>query len=129
MLTSALVAVLANAILSAEPETDAVAARLSHVLGRNWRWIRPLAGRYLQTFAGRIRPRRREVASFLRDDPGFVEACQTPASTQNLHWITGPQSMRPVAAAENWPIPRIETVGALAEWLELTPPNSAGLPT
>ena len=34
MLTSALVAVLANAILSAEPETDAVAARLSHVLGR-----------------------------------------------------------------------------------------------
>jgi RNA-directed DNA polymerase len=29
--------------------------------------------------------------------------------------------MQPVAAAAGWPIPRIETVGALAEWLELSP--------
>ena len=29
--------------------------------------------------------------------------------------------MRPVAAAEAWPIPRIETIGALADWLELDP--------
>jgi hypothetical protein len=122
MLTSALVAVLANAILSAEPETDAVAARLSHVLGRGWRWIRPLAGRYLQAFAGRTSPRRREVASFLRDDPGFVEACQKHRHQLRIcHWIGGPQSMRPVAAAANWPIPRIESVAALAESLELTP--------
>jgi hypothetical protein len=122
MLTSALVAVLANAILSAEPETDAVAARLSHVLGRGWRWIRPLAGRYLQAFAGRTSPRRREVASFLRDDPGFVEACQKHRHQLRIcHWIGGPQSMRPVAAAANWPIPRIESVAALAGWMELTP--------
>ena len=122
MLTSALVAVLANAILSAEPETDAVAARLSHVLGRGWRWIRPLAGRYLQAFAGRTSPRRREVVSFLRDDPRFVEACQKHRHQLRIcHWIGGPQSMRPVAAAANWPIPRIESVAALAEWMELTP--------
>jgi hypothetical protein len=122
MLTSALVAVLANAILSAEPETDPIAARLSHVLGRNWRWIRPLAGRYLQAFAGRTSPRRREVVSFLRDDPRFVEACQKHRHQLRIcHWIGGPQSMRPVAAAANWPIPRIESVAALAEWMELTP--------
>ncbi len=29
--------------------------------------------------------------------------------------------MQPVAAAEAWPIPRIETIGALADWLELDP--------
>jgi hypothetical protein len=122
MLTSALVNILANAILSGEQQTDAIVARLGHVLGRNWRWIRPLAGRYLQTFAGRIRPRRREVVSFLRLDPGFVEAChQYGQQIRILHRITGPQSMQPVAAAETWPIPRIETVGALGGWLELSP--------
>ena len=71
MLTSALVNVLANAILSGEQEKDAIVTRLGHVLGRNWRWIRPLAGRYLETFTGRTRPRRREVVSFLRLDPGL----------------------------------------------------------
>ncbi len=122
MLTSALLNALANAILSSEPEPDAIAARLNHVLGRKWRWIRPLAGRYLQTFVGRVRPRRREVVRFLRDDPGFVEACHKHRHQLRIsHWITGPQSMRPVAAAETWPIPRIETVAALAEWIELTP--------
>jgi RNA-directed DNA polymerase len=120
MLTSALVNVLANAILSGEQEKDAIVTRLGYVLGRNWRWIRPLAGRYLENFTGRTRPRRREVASFLRLDSGFVEAChQYKPQIKILHRIAGPQSMRPVAAAENWPIPRIETIGALAGWLEL----------
>jgi RNA-directed DNA polymerase len=122
MLTSTLLDVLANAILSAEPEADAIAGRLSHVFGRNWRWIPPLAGRYLQTFVGRIRPRRREVVSFLRHDSGFEEACRKYGHQLKIrHWITGPQPMRPVAAAETWPIPPIETVAALAQWMELTP--------
>jgi hypothetical protein len=122
MLTSALVNVLANAILSGEHEKDAIITRLGHVLGRNWRWIRPLASRYLETFTGRIRPRRREVVSFLRLDRDFVDAChQYGHQIKILHRIAGPQLMRPVAAAENWPIPRIETIGALADWLELDP--------
>jgi RNA-directed DNA polymerase len=122
MPTSALVDVLANAILSGEQKTDAVAARLYHVLGRKWRWVQPLVGRYLQTLAGRVRPRRREVGGFLRRDPGFLEACHKYGHRLKIvHWITGPQSMQPVAAAESWAIPRIETVGALAEWLEVTP--------
>jgi RNA-directed DNA polymerase len=122
MLTSAHLDVMARAILSGEQEMDAVAARLDHVLGRNWRWIRPLAGRYLEAFGGRVRPRRREVVRFLRVDPGLVEASQKYRhQIKVLHRITGPQSMQPVAAAETWPIPRIETVRALADWLELNP--------
>jgi RNA-directed DNA polymerase len=122
MLTSAQLDVMARALLSGEQEKDAVAARLVHVLGRNWRWIRPLAGRYIEAFAGRVRPRRREVVRFLRGDPGLVEACEKHRhQIRILHWMTGSQSMQPVAAAENWPIPRIETVGALAEWLKMTP--------
>jgi RNA-directed DNA polymerase len=122
MLTSTQLDVMAKAVLSGEQEMDAVAARLVHVLGRNWRWIRPLTGRYLETFGGHVRPRRREVVRFLRVDPGLVEACQKyHHQIKILHWITGPQSMQPVAAAKTWPIPRIETVGALSEWLEHTP--------
>jgi len=49
MLTSAHLDVMAKAILSGEQERDDVAARLVHVLGRNWRWIRPLAGRLRET--------------------------------------------------------------------------------
>jgi RNA-directed DNA polymerase len=122
MLTSTHLNVMARAILSGEQEIDAVAVRLVHVLGRNWRWIRPLAGRYRETFAGHIRPRRREVVRFLRVDPGLVEASEKYRSQiRILHWIAGPPSMQPVTAAETWPVPRIETVGGLAEWLELTP--------
>ncbi|MGB8534799.1 MAG: reverse transcriptase family protein [Acidobacteriaceae bacterium] len=122
MLTSALVNVLANAILTGEQETDAIAARLGHILGHNWRWIRPLAGRYLETFSGRTRPRRREVVSFLRLDRDFAEACHRYLhQIKILHRIAGPQSMQPVAAAAAWPIPRIESIGRLADWLELDP--------
>ena len=37
------------------------------------------------------------------------------------HWLTEPQQMQPVAAAETWDIPVIESAGALADWLLLTP--------
>ena len=122
MLASAHVNVLANAILSGEQEKDAIVTRLGHVLGRNWRWISPLAGRYLETFTSRTRPRRREVMSFLRLDRDFAEAChQYGHQIKILHRIAGSQWMRPVAAAVAWPIPRIETTGALADWLELDP--------
>jgi RNA-directed DNA polymerase len=122
MLSTATLKVLANAILGGEPERDAVTARLVHVLGRNWRWGRPLAGRYVEAFAGRIRPRRRDVISFLRGDPGLVEAaCKYGHQIKILHWITGSQPMQPVPAAQKWAVPRIETLGDLAEWLEVSP--------
>ncbi len=122
MLSTAILNVLAKAILSGEQERDAVAARLVHVLGRNWRWVRPLAGRYVETFAGRIRPRRRDLISFLRVDPGLVEAeYKYGPQIKILHWITGPQPMQPMPAAQNWAIPSIQTLGGLAEWLEMTP--------
>jgi RNA-directed DNA polymerase len=122
MLSTAILKVLANAILSGERERDAVASRLVHVLGRNWRWVRPLAGRYVETFAGRIRPRRRDLISFLRTDPGLVEAAHKYGhQIKILHWIIGPQPMQPMPAAQKWDIPSIQTVGGLAEWLEVTP--------
>ena len=122
MVNSALLVILANAILSAEPETDAIAKRLTFVLGRDWRWISPLAKRFLENFDASIRPRRRQVVHFLRHDPGFVEACQKHHRKIEIqHWVTGPQSMRPGAAAQTWAIPPIHTVAELAQWSQLTP--------
>jgi RNA-directed DNA polymerase len=122
MLSTAILKVLANAVLSGEQEREAVAARLVHVLGRNWRWVRPLAGRYVAVFAGRIRPRRRDVIAFLRVDPGLVEAAYKYGhQIKIVHWIIGAQPMQPMPAAQNWSIPSIKTIGGLAEWLEMTP--------
>ncbi len=91
MTNSVLLKVLANALLSGEQETDAIAARLGQVLGRNWRWIRPLTRRYIEAFAGRTRPRRREVISFLSADTGFIESVHKHRHQLIIRrWVTGP---------------------------------------
>lgn len=36
-------------------------------------------------------------------------------------WLTEPQQMQPAAAAAGWNIPVIESAGALADWLDVTP--------
>jgi hypothetical protein len=117
-----LVTVLARAFLAGAPTVEQVVARASRTLGRPWRWLRPVAQRYINAYAGRTRPRRRDVVQFLRHDPGFEGA-----SSKYLHelsverWVTEPQQMQPVRAAETWAVPAIESAGALADWLLLNP--------
>jgi retron-type reverse transcriptase len=116
-----LVKILANAFLAGELSVESIAARASHTLGREYRWLRPLAKRYLKQLAGHTRPRHRDVARFIRQDPAFQRIWLKHGRGMRVaHYISGPQHMQPVAAAMNWPIPKIETVGALAEWLGLT---------
>jgi RNA-directed DNA polymerase len=62
------------------------------------------------------------LIGFLRVDPGLVEAAyKYGPQIKILHWITGPQPMQPMPAAKDWAIPSIQTLGGLAEWLEVTP--------
>ncbi|MBV9181977.1 MAG: RNA-directed DNA polymerase [Acidobacteria bacterium] len=117
-----LVKVIAGAFLSGEPTIPEIVARLSRTLGKRWDWIHPLAQRYIKTIAGRTRPRRRDVVKFLLQDSGFKKAWSNHAHQLSIkQWLTEPQRMQPVSAAENWGIPVIESIGALAQWLELTP--------
>jgi RNA-directed DNA polymerase len=89
---------------------------------RHWRWIRPLAQRYIETFAGRTRPRRRDAVQFLSQDPGVARAQSKYRHELRVEqWLTEPQQMQPVEAAAAWEIPSIESVAAPAEWLLLTP--------
>ena len=95
-------------------------ARLSKTLGRNWRWTRPLAQRYLKQFGIEKRPRRRDVIAFLRKDEGLRRAkVKYRDAIRIAEWLHESNSMRPVAAASSWKIPSIESVGALADWLHL----------
>jgi hypothetical protein len=92
------------------------------MLGRPWRWLPPLAQRYVEAFAGRTRPRRREVVQFLLEDAGFVRARSKYFHALSVEqWLGEPQQMRQVAAAETWAVPAIESAGALADWLALNP--------
>ena len=92
------------------------------MLGGNWRWLRPLARRYVRAFDNQPRPRERDVITFLLEDKGFrTSLFEHFDKLKVVHWMTPPQRMQPVAAAESWDLPPIESLGALAGWLGLTP--------
>lgn len=112
---------LAAAFLAGEANADEIIDRGSRVLGRRWRWLRPLAKRYAEEFAAKVRPRRGDVIHFLAHDSGFQRAWQAHAAELRIaQWPSGTQQMRPAAAAAGWTIPRIESVRELAEWLRLS---------
>ncbi len=91
---------------------------MTQTLGREWRWIGPLADRYVERFARSTRPRRREVVQFLLGDEGLQRAWHRNAGKLNVKdWLAAPQQMLPAPKAARWQIPAIESEGALAAWL------------
>jgi len=114
---SAVISVLARSFLAGDPNVDDVHARAVRTLGRPWRWLRPLATRYAQKFAGPVRPRHREVIRFLHNDAGFKTVIAKYGRQIFIaQWIAEPARMKP-----KWELPAIESTGALADWLSLTP--------
>ncbi len=122
MSRSAVISVLARSFLAGEPAVDGLLERTAKTLGRNWQWLRPLVVRYLDAFAGRTRPRHRDVVQFLLHDEGFRTAhARYRREIQIAEWLPAPSRMQPVAAARSWNIPAIESAGDLAAWLSLEP--------
>jgi RNA-directed DNA polymerase len=120
MLSEAFYSALARSILAGEASIDSITARMSRTLGRNWRWIRPLIRRYLAQFSSQVHPRRRDVLDFLKADEGLRNAEHRHRRELKIaQWIQEPNRMQPAEAARAWPIPKIETIGELAEWLEI----------
>jgi hypothetical protein len=116
-----LASAMARVFLAGEASKEAIIARSSALLGRRWRWLSALAGRYMASFDGGVRPRHRDVVRFLSEDRGFHSAwARYRDSLEVERWLGEPQRMQPVAAAEAWDVPAIESTGALADWLELT---------
>src|ERR1019366_4414458 len=52
MPASAVISALARSLLAGDPFVEDVQARAVRPLGRRWRWLRPLAVRYVEEFAG-----------------------------------------------------------------------------
>jgi RNA-directed DNA polymerase len=114
--------VLATAVLAGEPTVEGVIERLGKTLGRDWKWVRSLARRFVKAHAGQTRPRRQDVIRFLAQDRGFARAWAKYFNKITVdNWLTEPQKMQPVAAAAGWSVPAIESIGALADWLRLDP--------
>jgi RNA-directed DNA polymerase len=113
---------LANSMVAGEASEDAIAAKLAHTLGHQWRWIRPLVRRYVALFGNAIRPRRKAVVHFLTADEGLARALRVHGRKVRIAvWLAPAATMLPAYSARTWPVPAIETVGALAEWLQVTP--------
>ena len=112
--------VLATAFLAGEATVEQITARATETLGRPWRWIHPVAARYIEEYAGRTRPRHREVVQFLLHDRSFIRAWAKHSTALSIQkWLTEAPVMQPVAAAGGWPVPAIESAAALAAWLFL----------
>src|SRR5258708_620744 len=118
---SSLLRALAASLVAGETTTEKIVDRLSLTLGRRWRWLGPLAQRYVKFVSARTRPRHREVVQFLRRDPGFRRAWSKHAHEISVDQsLTGPGYMQPVRAAAGWDIPAIESIEELAAWFGLT---------
>ncbi len=102
-------------------DRDEIVTRAETALGHQWRWLRSVALRYVETFGRQVRPRHSEVVEFIRSDPSFQRAWDRHGPEIAVHsWMTGSQPMLPVAAASEWNVPRIESKGDLAAWLNLS---------
>jgi RNA-directed DNA polymerase len=121
MPSSAVISALARSLLAGEPSAEAAHARMVRTLGRPWRWLQPLASRYVGAFnGGRPRPRHRDVVQFLIQDPGFQQALSTHRHKLVVaHWLAEPPRMQPVGPARAWNLPVIEAAGDLARWLSV----------
>ena len=115
---------MADAILAGEFSVESIADRCEVLLGKRWRWIRPLARRVTTRFGSKTRPRRRDLMGFLRQDRGFRRAQSRHSfDVDRSRIMLAPQKMQPVAPAAGWDVPVIESVRQLAEWLEINPEN------
>jgi RNA-directed DNA polymerase len=113
---------LAHAILAGELSADAIVERCAQLTGRRWRWLRTMASRVLIAFRDKPRPRHREVVGFLNADDHYQAALSRYGPALHLETRLLPeQKMLPVAAAANWNLPIVESIGELAFWLRLGP--------
>ena len=115
------VALLADAFLGGEQSSNAAAERAIQAIHLEWRWVRSLAVRYITRFS-KERPKRRAVIRFLWSDVR-LQLCLNKyrEDIRPLAKIPDQPELRmtPVDAAATWKVPAIETIGDLAEWLEL----------
>ena len=110
---------LSAAFLADALDIDACVDRGAQLLGRRWRWLRPLAERICNIFRDRTRPRQAEIARFLLSDKGFRRANEKYEITVADRFAVRPAMCAELPAA-SWDVPAIRTPAELADWLGIT---------
>jgi hypothetical protein len=115
---------LARAFATGDPDLTAILAHGETILGRPWPWLLATAKRYLRTFPGPIRPRRREAVAFLLSDRSFRFACtKFGAELRVRNRLIGPEPMQARGVFAPLPLPPFESIAAVAAWLRLDIPE------
>jgi RNA-directed DNA polymerase len=112
---------LAEALLAGSWDLDGLVERGGRLLGRRYRWLRPLARRVLEAFPGRPRPRVARLAEFLWTDERFRKAWRKHAPVLHFNEWPVPGMSAPPGPPASWPVPAITTSAELARFLELEP--------
>ncbi len=114
---------LATALTAGSMEDrEALVARAKPLVGdmRKARWLVPLARKLSLEFGEAPRPTGRRIAERIRAHDGFVKAWVEGRGRISIGQIA--QQMAPAAGApRTWEIPKITTLGDLAETLRLHP--------
>ena len=112
---------LAESFLAGSWELDGLVKRGGLLLGRRYRWLRPLARRVLASFPEPARPRVARLADFLWADERFRKAWRKHAPV--LHFNEWPVcGMAPSSGPPAlWSVPAIASPAELARFLELEP--------
>lgn len=110
---------LAEAFVTGPWREDDLVARGARALGRERRWLRPLAGRLVTAFGGGPRPVALRVAAFLEDDRGFRRACGRPGLALRGGTWPAPEMWPAPGRPGSWAVPAITTPGMLAGFLGL----------
>ncbi len=84
-----LVRVLARSLAAGEQSVEHAVGRAARTLGREWRWLRPLARRYLKATQGRARPRHANVMRFLLEADCLLSRRDIFAPMERRTFLTG----------------------------------------
>jgi RNA-directed DNA polymerase len=112
---------LAEAFLSGPADLEQMVDRAALVLGKRYRFIRPLAGRVLAAFGVQARVRSVRVAEFVSADRAFQRALER--NNPSIHFARWASPVMTPAAGppSSWTVPAITTPAELASFLEVGP--------
>ncbi len=114
---------LASAFLGGPFDEEALVRRGAQVLGKRWRWLRPLARRVLATFAVGAPPRRDRLARFILGDAGFSlgpTRVEPRLAGHPTRPACAPRFRGDTAPPGTGPLPELGSLGQLADWLSLS---------
>lgn len=121
MQRSALLRALARTLAAGAVDASKFVECATPLFGKPLPSLRATAARYVERFGRQTRPRQREIVEFLLNDASFrrVLKRRTGGGT-SATLLAESQEMWPSPAARSWAVPPIETVSALAQWLQLS---------